>query len=102
MIKIATVCGMGLGTSMMLAMQIRAFLADEGIEAKVDPVDLGSVKTMPTDVIVTVSGMARQVAGTGAAVVLIDNLVDKQEVRTKVLEALRGLGAAGTTPGDEA
>lgn len=89
--KIATVCGMGFGTSMMLAIQIRSLLADHGITATVEPVDLGSFKAMPADLVVAPSDMGEQVSGTSAAVVLIDNLVDKNEVSTKVLEAVREL-----------
>lgn len=88
MIEIATVCGMGLGTSMMLASQIRTMLSDENIEAKVQPVDLGSFKSQPSDIVVTTSGMAKNVEGSPAIVVLIDNLIDKNEVRTKVMAAV--------------
>lgn len=88
MISIATVCGMGLGTSMMLASQIRNLLADEGIDAKVQPVDLGSFKSQPSDIVVTTSGMAKNVESSPSIVVLIDNLIDKNEVRTKVMAAV--------------
>lgn len=88
MISIATVCGMGLGTSMMLASQIRNLLADEGVDAKVQPVDLGSFKSQPSDIVVTTSGMAKNVEGTSAVVVLIDNLIDKKEISTKVMAAV--------------
>lgn len=90
--KIATVCGMGFGTSMMLAMQVRQLIADEGIDASVDPVDLGSFKTMGADVVVAPRDMESQVSGGPAKhVVLIDNLVDRNEVSAKVLATLRTL-----------
>ncbi|MBI9001229.1 PTS sugar transporter subunit IIB [Corynebacterium sp. CCM 9185] len=88
MISIATVCGMGLGTSMMLASQIRTLLKGENIEAQVQAIDLGSFKSQPSDIVVTTSGMASNVQGTKSIVVLIDNLIDKNEVRTKVLDAI--------------
>ncbi|OUZ11971.1 hypothetical protein BHE97_03610 [Aeromicrobium sp. PE09-221] len=90
--KIATVCGMGFGTSMMLAMQVRDILADEGVQASVDPVDLGSFKSMQADVVIAPRDMESQVtAGPAEHVVLIDNLVDRDEVSSKVLELLRSL-----------
>lgn len=89
--RIVTVCGMGLGTSMMLAMSVRGILADEGISATVEPVDLGSFKTMPADVVIAPREMEKQVTGTSAAVVLVDNLVDKDEVKTKTLHTVRSL-----------
>ncbi|WP_293784662.1 PTS sugar transporter subunit IIB [uncultured Aeromicrobium sp.] len=90
--NIVTVCGMGFGTSMMLAMQIRGLLADEGVSAKVEPVDLSSFKTMQADIVVAPRDMATQVSqGSAKHVVLIDNLVDKNEVATKVLGVIRSI-----------
>lgn len=88
MINIATVCGMGLGTSMMLASQVRNMLEEAKIDAKVQAVDLGSFKSQPSDIVVTTTGMAKNVEGTKAIVVLIDNLVNKEEVSTKVMAAV--------------
>ena len=93
MITVATVCGMGLGTSMMLAMQVRQVLKDAGVDARVDPVDLGSFKSQPADVVVTTTSMSKQVSGTGAKVVLIDNLIDREQIKARVLEAVDALRA---------
>jgi PTS system ascorbate-specific IIB component len=90
MIRIATVCGMGLGTSMMLKLTVQKVLKDAGIEATVDPVDLGSFKSMQADVVVAPTSMGPQVSGTPARVVLIDNLIDKEEIRRKVVAELQG------------
>lgn len=88
MIQISTVCGMGLGTSMMLASQIRELVKDRPEDFKVQPVDLGSFKSQPSDIVVTTTAMANKVEGTRAIVVSIDNLVNKSEVSTKVNEAI--------------
>jgi PTS system ascorbate-specific IIB component len=90
MIRIATVCGMGLGTSMMLKLTVQEILRDAGIAATVDPVDLGSFKTMPADVVIAPTSMGALVSGTPARVVLIENLIDKEEIRRKVLAELQG------------
>lgn len=89
--RIATVCGMGFGTSMMLAMQVRDVLSSEGIAAIVDPVDLGSFKSMPAEIVVAPRDMETHLKGTPARVVLIDNLIDKDEVATKILQAVHAL-----------
>ncbi|WP_407319962.1 PTS sugar transporter subunit IIB [Isoptericola halotolerans] len=92
--KIATVCGMGFGTSMMLAMQVRQLVADEGVQASVDPVDLASFKSMHADIVVAPRDMADQVSeGAAQHVILIDNLVDRDEVNTKVLDAVRSFSS---------
>lgn len=88
MISITTVCGMGLGTSMMLASQIRDLVSDYPEDIKVQPVDLGSFKSQPSDIVVTTTGMVSKVEGTKAVVVAIDNLIDKNEVEQKVKAAL--------------
>jgi PTS system ascorbate-specific IIB component len=93
MITITTVCGMGLGTSMMLAMQVRGVLQALGVQGKVDPIDLGSFKSSPSDIVVTTRAMEGQVSGTRATVVAIDNLIDRGEIEAKIRAALDALPA---------
>jgi len=87
---IVTVCGMGLGTSMMVKLSIDKILKQEGILARVNPVDLGSFKTAPADIVVAPKDMERQVSGTSADVVLLNNLTDTNEIREKLLPVVRG------------
>ncbi|MFC6355060.1 PTS sugar transporter subunit IIB [Luethyella okanaganae] len=91
MITITTVCGMGLGTSMMLAMQVRQVLESIGVQGKVHPIDLGSFKSSPSDIVVTTRAMEAQVSGTTAKVVAVDNLIDRSEIEAKVRAALAEL-----------
>lgn len=93
MISVATVCSMGLGTSQILAMQVRKILKDLGIEVRVDPIDLGSFKSQPADIVVAPTAMGEQVSGTRAKVVLIDNLIDRAHVQSRVLEAIEAFHA---------
>jgi PTS system ascorbate-specific IIB component len=94
--RIATLCGMGFGTSMMLKLFIDDILKAEGIKAEVVPVDLGSFKGAQADIVVAPVGMDSHLRGTTARVVLIKNLVDKAEIKTKVLEAISGLSSAAS------
>jgi len=86
---IVTVCGMGLGTSMMVKLSIDKILREEGITAKVNPVDLGSFKTASADIVVAPKDMERQVAGSSADVVLLNNLTDVNEIREKLLPVVQ-------------
>jgi len=88
---IATLCGMGFGTSMMLKLFIEDILKDEGIKAKVVPWDLGSFKGQNADIIVAPVDMKRHLKSATSKVVLIHNLVDKAEIKTSILEAIRSL-----------
>lgn len=92
-IRIATLCGMGFGSSMMLKLFIDEILKDLGIKAEVVPWDLGTFKGQQADIVVAPTDMEMHLRSTSAKVVLIKNLVDKKELRDKlvpVLEASQG------------
>jgi PTS system ascorbate-specific IIB component len=91
--RIATLCGMGFGSSMMLKMFIEEILKDLGMKAEVIPWDLGTFKGQQADIVVAPTDMEMHLRSTPAKVVLIKNLVDKKELRDKlvpVLEASQG------------
>jgi PTS system ascorbate-specific IIB component len=91
--RIATLCGMGFGTSMMLKLFIEEILKDLGTKAEVVPWDLGTFKGQQADIVVAPTDMEMHLKNTSAKVVLIKNLVDKKELRDKlvpVLEACQG------------
>jgi PTS system ascorbate-specific IIB component len=91
--RIATLCGMGFGSSMMLKMFIEEILKDLGMKAEVIPWDLGTFKGQQADIVVAPTDMEMHLRSTSAKVVLIKNLVDKKELRDKlvpVLEASQG------------
>ncbi len=87
--RIATLCGMGFGTSMMLKLFIDDILKAENIKAETLPWDLGSFKGQNADILVAASDMAMHLKGANATVVLIRNLVDKQEIKEKILAAIQ-------------
>ncbi len=88
---IATLCGMGFGTSMMLKLTIDDILKAEGIKAKVVPWDLGSFKGQQADIVVAPMDMERHLKSSESKVVLIKNLVDKAEIKQKVMDAINSL-----------
>ena len=85
--RIATLCGMGFGTSMMLKLFIDDILKAEGLKAEVIPWDLGSFKGQKADIIVAAMDMEMHLRNAGAPVVLIRHMVDKAELTTKELAA---------------
>lgn len=89
--KIATLCGMGFGTSMMLKLFIDEILKSEGIKAEILPWDLGSFKGQQADLIVAPTDMESHLRSASCKVVLIRNLVDKAEIKEKVLAAIKTL-----------
>lgn len=89
--RIATLCGMGFGTSMMLKLFIDEILKEEGLKAEILPWDLGSYKGQQVDIIVAPTDMEPHLKGATSRVILIRNLVDKEEIKTKVVGAIREL-----------
>jgi PTS system ascorbate-specific IIB component len=89
--QIVTLCGMGFGTSMMLKLFIDDILKAESIKAQVVPCDLGSFKGQQADIVVAPTDMQSHLRGAKARVVLIKNLVDKAEIKQKILEAIKEL-----------
>ena len=86
--RIATLCGMGFGTSMMLKLFIDEILKAEGIKAETIPWDLGTFKGQQADIVVAPTDMEMHLRTTNAKVVLIRNLVDKKEIKEKVMKAV--------------
>jgi PTS system ascorbate-specific IIB component len=88
---IATLCGMGFGTSMMLKLFIDDILKAEGIKAEVNPWDLGTFKGNKADIVVAPVDMEPHLRDYPSKIVLIKNLVDKVEIKEKILKAIREL-----------
>lgn len=87
--RILAVCGMGLGTSLMLKMQVEGVLRELGVKVdSVDVADIATAKAMPADLIVTSPQFAEMLSSGGIPVVAISNYVDKREIRQKVAAAL--------------
>lgn len=86
--RIATLCGMGFGTSMMLKMFIDEILKELQMKAEVIPWDLGTFKGQQADIVVAPVDMQMHLKSTSARVVLIRNLVDKKELRAKLVPVL--------------
>lgn len=89
--KILTVCGMGFGTSLMLKMFIQDLLKELNIKAEADVSDLGSVKGSQADLVVAPADMKGHLADLRTPVIYIDNLIDKGEIRSKVVPVLKQL-----------
>jgi PTS system ascorbate-specific IIB component len=88
MLKIVTVCGAGVGSSMMLRLFTQQILQAEGIEATVDASDIGSVSPDSYDILITTSDFADTLRGSSATIVRIDNMIDKAFLKSELLKAI--------------
>lgn len=87
MLKIITVCGMGVGSSLILKMTVEKAMTNLGKKCSVEHWDMGTVKGKECDIIVTTVGFKKQFQDQ-ENVVYITNIVDTNEVQTKLEEFL--------------
>ncbi|WP_244835043.1 PTS sugar transporter subunit IIB [Clostridium sp. BJN0001] len=84
---ILTVCGNGIGSSLMLAMKIEEICKENGIPAKVESTDFNSAQGKKADLIVTVKELAEQFEGREVAVVR--SYINKKKITEDVLEIIK-------------
>ncbi|OOM76621.1 PTS sugar transporter subunit IIB [Clostridium sp. BL-8] len=89
--NIMTVCGMGMGSSLILKMNVDDILKKNGIKADVEACDLGSVNGKATDLVITTYELKSQIEDKGFNVVYVHNVVDKKSIEEIVLEAINNL-----------
>lgn len=89
--NIVTVCGMGMGSSLILKMNIDDILKKNGITAEVEACDLGSVTGRQVDLVVTTNELKSQLEGKGFNIIYLNNVIDKKAIEEKVLEAIKKL-----------
>jgi Phosphotransferase system, galactitol-specific IIB component len=89
--NIVTVCGMGMGSSLVLKMNLDDILKRRGIEAEVEACDLGSLVGKVADLVVTTYELKAQVEDKGYPVVYVHSVIDKSAMEALVLDALERL-----------
>ena len=91
MIKVYAVCGMGLGTSVILKTRLREALDATGVEYQLDVTDASAVSGIPADLIFTSDELADRIRNRSAKVVIINNFMDREEIKRKAAEAVASL-----------
>lgn len=88
--KIMTVCGFGVGTSLLLKMTVDSILEEEGINGEVEASDMTSACGNSADLILTSKEIGKEIEGqVSGKLVYISNFMDKEEVKEKILKAIR-------------
>jgi len=88
--KIIAVCGMGIGTSVLLKMNTEKVLRALGIDADVEAADIGVARGMARDaeIVLTSEELAEEIGDVDAQVIVIDNFFDLDEITEKLTAAL--------------
>lgn len=92
--KVFTVCGMGLGTGLILRMTAEKAFKELGVKAQVEVADIGIARASATgaDLVITSPELGARLHDLPIPVVTILNFVDRKEMVEKlrpVLEASR-------------
>lgn len=87
------VCGMGLGTSVILKSRIKEALDDQGVDYQLDVTDASTASGQEADLIFTSDELAQEIRNENARIVVINNFTDRSEVREKAEAAVGELGA---------
>ena len=84
--KILAVCGMGLGSGLILRMQAEKALKELGIQADVEVADIGTARALAStaDLILTSEELAQQLGTVKPRIVTIQNFIDLKEMVTKL------------------
>ena len=91
-LKILTVCGVGQGSSLIMKMFVEDVLKELKIPAKVEHTELLTAKSSDADIIIASVLHEDELKGSDKIVIGLKNLVDKNEIKGKLLETLSKKG----------
>lgn len=90
MIKIITVCGNGIGSSLLLKLKVEEIAREEGIEVDVQSIDAGNATGMNADLVITVKELAG-IFPENQNVAIIRSYTNKKKIKEDVLPTLQEL-----------
>jgi PTS system ascorbate-specific IIB component len=91
-LEVVTVCGVGMGTSLILRMTAESVFQQLGLDAHVTATDVSSALGMHPDIVIGQAMHTPEFEGRAPIVVAVDNFIDKDEMRTKLVQALETQG----------
>lgn len=92
-LKIMTVCGFGLGSSLVLRMTVDEVLQKHNIKAEMFCSDADTALGQSYDLVITSGEMERLFTGVEVPVIVIDNFLSPDEVEEKALPIILKLAA---------
>ncbi len=88
--KIVAVCGMGIGTSVLLKMNIEKVLVQLGLEATVEAVDMTTARSagFEANIVMTTPDLVDKLQGLPAEIIEVEHFFDLEELQTKLTKSL--------------
>ena len=91
-LKIVSVCGFGIGSSLILKMAMDNVIGRHDIAADVEPMDITSVTEGVADLVLTSHEIATQInEKVSCPIVTINNFMDEQEIENATIPVLKTL-----------
>ncbi|MFC4555035.1 PTS sugar transporter subunit IIB [Georgenia faecalis] len=91
-LKVLAVCGLGMGTSLILRMTIETVLQRLGIRAEVDHTDVSAARSTQADVLVGQGMHTSELDGVAPVCVTVDDFVDDAALEARLRPALEEAG----------
>ena len=91
-LTVLTVCGVGMGTSLILRMTAEKVFDDLGVRARVTATDASSARSMPADIVIGQELHTAEFEKLVPVVVTVDNFLDTEEMRRRILAGLEQAG----------
>ena len=91
-LQVLTICGVGMGSSLILRMTAEDVFKQLGLHAHVVATDTSSARSMPADVIIGQELHTVEFQGKVPVVITIANFLDKDEMREKLVQGMEAAG----------
>lgn len=85
--KIVTVCGLGVGSSLMLEINIKKILKDLGVEGEVSHTNLEDIKKIEADIFVMSKTLEDKVSVPYK--IVLSNIIGTEEIKEKLIAELK-------------
>lgn len=91
-LQVLTVCGVGMGTSLILRMTAEEVFKQLGLRAHVTATDVSSAHGMAADMLIAQEMHAMEFEGKMPIVISVISFIDKDEMRDKIVVAMEAAG----------
>jgi ascorbate PTS system EIIB component len=91
-LEVLAVCGVGMGSSLMLKMTAEDALSSLGVDARVENTDVSSARGMSPDVVIGQGMHTGEVADLAPVVITISDFLDKDGLAAQLKERLTERG----------
>ena len=85
--KILTVCGLGMGSSLILKMNVESVLRNKGINASVEHMDVSSAASASADLVITNAELVDNLRHLSCPVMVVNNYIDTREITQALSDA---------------